>query len=128
MGANGLAGLTWQGAWNSGTTYALNDAVSYNGSSYISIQAGTNQTPDTSPTFWSLLAQMGAAGATGPAGVNGATGDAGPTGPDGTGRTGRTDRTGRTTGTRRRARLKRTHVPCYRSDTWFRHEVVDRHG
>jgi hypothetical protein len=35
--------LNWQGTWNSTTSYAVNDAVAYNGSSYISIQAGSNQ-------------------------------------------------------------------------------------
>jgi hypothetical protein len=38
------------------TTYALNDAVQFNGTSYISIQAGNlNHQPETSPTFWSIL-------------------------------------------------------------------------
>src|SRR5271166_5337258 len=34
-------GLVYQGLWNTATTYALNDAVSFGGSSYISL-AGTN--------------------------------------------------------------------------------------
>jgi hypothetical protein len=36
--------------------------VQFNGSSYVSLQAATGHEPDTSPTFWSLLAQMGAPG------------------------------------------------------------------
>jgi hypothetical protein len=40
----------------------VNDGVAYNGASYISIQAGTNQQPDISPSFWTLLAQQGAPG------------------------------------------------------------------
>ncbi len=32
-------GFTWQGAWSNTTTYAVNDVVSFNGSSYISITA-----------------------------------------------------------------------------------------
>jgi len=76
-GAAGPTGLTWQGTWSSATSYAVNDAVAYNGSSYISIQAGSNQTPTTSPTFWVLLAQVGSTGATG---ATGASGSAGPTG------------------------------------------------
>jgi hypothetical protein len=58
----------------------VNDAVAYNGSSYISIQAGTNQEPDISSAFWSLLSEVGATGATGPSGPQGpigATGEAG---------------------------------------------------
>jgi hypothetical protein len=58
IGAMGPVGLSWLGSWNSGTGYAVNDAVQYNGSSYISIQGGTNHVPDASPTFWSLLAQV----------------------------------------------------------------------
>ena len=66
-------------------SYALNDAVEYNGSSYIGIQAGMDQAPDTSPTFWSLLAQIGATGAPGSAGAMGPIGPAGATGPMGPG-------------------------------------------
>src|SRR5438105_1862518 len=74
-GAIGPAGVNWRNTWNSGTAYAVNDGVGFNGSSYMSIQAGTNQQPDTSPAFWSLLAQEGAAGA---AGATGAAGSQGP--------------------------------------------------
>jgi len=91
-GTNGAAGLNWQGTWNSSTAYAVNDAVAFSGSSYISIQAGTGQEPDTSGSFWTLLSQAGATGATGPQGPQGtpgATGGAGPQGPSGaTGSTG----------------------------------------
>ena len=85
-GANGLSGLVWRGAWNVATPYAVNDGVQFNGTSYIAVQAGTGQQPDTSPTFWSVLAQEGGtgpAGATGPAGPQGPSGSAGPTGPQG---------------------------------------------
>ena len=54
---------------SSGTTYNLNDAVFYNGSSYVSLQgSNTGNEPDTSASFWSLLAQQGARCATGAAG------------------------------------------------------------
>jgi len=92
-GATGPQGLTWQGAWNISATYNQNNAVGYNGSSYISLIANnTSNEPDTSPTAWSLVASAGsagpqgpagAAGATGPQGVTGATGAAGATGPTG---------------------------------------------
>jgi hypothetical protein len=83
-------------AWLIGSTYALNDAVSFNGSSYISLQASnTGNEPDLQPTFWSVLAQEGATGPTGPTGATGATGPTGPTGPTGaTGATGATGGTG----------------------------------
>jgi hypothetical protein len=49
--------LTWQQSWNGATIYASNDAVQFNGSSYISLQANNqNHEPDSSPSFWSLLA------------------------------------------------------------------------
>ena len=34
------AGITWEGQWNSSTAYAADDAVGYQGSSYIASQAG----------------------------------------------------------------------------------------
>lgn len=64
--------ITWRNAYGSGTTYAVNDAVSYGGSSYISLQASnTGHQPDTSSSWWSLLAAKGSdgdVGVTGPAG------------------------------------------------------------
>ena len=104
-GATGATGLNWQSApWSSGTTYNLDDAVFYNGSSYVSLQgSNTGNEPDTSASFWSLLAQQGATGATGTAGSNGAagatgaTGATGPSGADGVnGAAGATGATGAT--------------------------------
>lgn len=60
-----VAKMEWQGAYNAGTAYVLNDVVEYNGSSYINIQAGTGQQPDISPLFWEVVAEKGD---TGPAG------------------------------------------------------------
>ncbi len=54
-------GFTWQGAWSNATTYAVNDVVSFNGSSYVSITASNlAHQPDTSPANWNLMAQAGA--------------------------------------------------------------------
>lgn len=56
-------GFTPRGAWSSGATYAVNDVVSYtNGSSYLAIQAGTNQQPDTQTAYWLRLAAKGDTG------------------------------------------------------------------
>jgi hypothetical protein len=60
-GAQGVPGINWLGAWNSGTTYAIRDGVSYNGSSYYAIAASTNQVP-TNTSFWDVLAEKGANG------------------------------------------------------------------
>jgi hypothetical protein len=47
-----------------GSGYSLNNAVAYSGSSYISLQnSNTGNQPDTSPTYWALIAQIGASGA-----------------------------------------------------------------
>jgi hypothetical protein len=57
-GATGPKGLQWRGAWNSATVYATDDAVSDNGSSYISlIDANQNVQPGTNAAAWSILAE-----------------------------------------------------------------------
>ena len=88
-------GVNWRGAWSSTTTYSVDDAVSYGGSSYIAIAGNTNQEPDTHPSSWDLLAQEGATGATG---ATGPTGPTGPQGPAGAGITEVTDGTTDLTG------------------------------
>ena len=83
-GLNGTPGLTWLGSWSSATSYAVNDAVSYGGMSYLSMaSANVGQRPDLYPSAWALLAQAGAAGAAGVTGVTGAAGAAGPPGATG---------------------------------------------
>lgn len=67
-------GFTPRGAWSSASTYATNDVVSYSGSSYLAIQASTNQTPNTATAYWLVLASKGDTGAAGTNGTNG-TGD-----------------------------------------------------
>ena len=49
------AGFTWRGTWSSATTYAVNDLVTYGNASYISIQAGTNQTPGVATSYWTVV-------------------------------------------------------------------------
>ncbi|MEO8035996.1 MAG: hypothetical protein ABI837_16280, partial [Acidobacteriota bacterium] len=57
-GPTGADGLTWRDAWSNAVIYAQDDAVGFNGSSYVSL-VGANQNiqPGTDPTKWSLLAQ-----------------------------------------------------------------------
>jgi hypothetical protein len=81
-GPQGPAGLTWKGSWDSVTTYQANDAVSYNGSSWIAKQTTTNVQP-IEGADWTIVAQQGATGATGATGADGAVGPAGPTGETG---------------------------------------------
>lgn len=42
------------GTWSSATAYAVGDIVFSAGKSWVSIQAGTNHTPASSPTFWTM--------------------------------------------------------------------------
>lgn len=52
--------ITFLGAWSSATTYQLNQAVYYNGSTYVSLQNGNlNQNPASATTFWTLLVTGG---------------------------------------------------------------------
>lgn len=91
-GPAGPTGVQWEGPWSDVTTYVTRDAVSFNGSSYISLtENNTNNSPATSPTNWDLMAQRGDVGATGATGAQGPMGPQGPIGPDGpTGATGAT--------------------------------------
>jgi hypothetical protein len=94
-GPQGSPGPTtnWRGPWVSVASYAINDVVSYQGSSYLAVAPSSNQAPPSAP--WVLMAQVGAqgptgtTGATGPQGPTGATGGVGPQGnPGPTGATG----------------------------------------
>jgi hypothetical protein len=68
-GPVGPAGLEWQGAWVSGTTYAIDDAVGYDGASWFCISPTSGITaPDLDITHWALLAAQGAQGPQGPQG------------------------------------------------------------
>ena len=62
--------MVWKGAWNSATAYTKDDAVSHSGSSYICIQAGTNQNPATATAYWELMAQAGTNGTNGTNGTD----------------------------------------------------------
>lgn len=57
-GPAGAVGLTWRGAYSSGTSYAVNDGVSDGGSSYICISATTGNAPPNA-AYWSSLAAAG---------------------------------------------------------------------
>jgi hypothetical protein len=42
-------------AWSSSTPYAIGDQVLYNAVSYVAVQAGTNENPDTQTSYWDVL-------------------------------------------------------------------------
>lgn len=58
QGIQGDQGLNWEGAYSGATAYVVDDAVSYNGSSYICILASTGNLP-TNSTYWAVLATKG---------------------------------------------------------------------
>ncbi len=58
--------LIWRGEWDSITAYAISDAVTHEGSSFIAIQAHTNSTPDVNGSaYWEVLSLKGADGSPG---------------------------------------------------------------
>jgi hypothetical protein len=62
--------MNFRGAWNAGTNYGVNDAVTYGGSTYIAESSGTNQVPGVATQAWSVVALAGGAGPTGAAGTS----------------------------------------------------------
>ena len=62
-GADGVDGLDidWKGVYDNSASYVVNDAVFYDGSSYICVLDSSGNLP-TNPTYWDLMAQQGAAG------------------------------------------------------------------
>ena len=77
-------GFNFRGPFDNSASYAINDVVTYNGSSYVATVASQGgSTPDVNTADWSLMAQQGAAGPAGAPGSAGPTGPSGPTGPTG---------------------------------------------
>lgn len=70
-------GITPKGEYVAETAYATGDGVSYNGSSYVAIQATTGNVP-TNTTYWQLLANKGDTGDTGPSGLSELSADTSP--------------------------------------------------
>ena len=48
-------GYTWMGTYSAGTAYTTNQVVVYQGVLYNNIKAGSNKTPSTQPTYWSVF-------------------------------------------------------------------------
>jgi hypothetical protein len=61
----GESGINWMGAWAAGTSYAVDDAVEYDGSSYIATSANIRRLPSRSPASWGTLAAQGSPGQAG---------------------------------------------------------------
>lgn len=82
VGATGPQGppVSFTGGWLVSRAYAVGDAVSYGGGSYIALSANTGRQPDVSPAYWGVLSQAGVAGAAGATGAQGPMGLQGPAG------------------------------------------------
>jgi len=61
--------MNFRNAWTPATNYAVNDAVTYAGSTYLALAANQNAEPDVSNSAWTVVAQAGGAGPTGAAGT-----------------------------------------------------------
>lgn len=74
-GPTGLIG-DWKGPWLTATAYALGDAVSQGGSSYICLEAHTSATfaTDLAASKWEIVAAKGEPGDDGDPGANGVDG------------------------------------------------------
>lgn len=73
-GVDGKAGaaIVWRGEWSATARYNLNDAVGFDGSSWIAIRGSTNVVPPGDA--WNLLAAEGRSGGVGSDGAAGAPG------------------------------------------------------
>ncbi len=65
--------ISWQGAWIS-QNYLVNEAVEYNGSSYVCILNTISNEIPTNITYWDLIASKGDQGITGDTGTTGSNG------------------------------------------------------
>jgi hypothetical protein len=90
-GEGGLA-FVWTGAFDPAVAYTTNDAVQFDGSSYVAVAPVTGLSPADAPASWELIAARGQigpqgpqgdVGPQGPIGLTGAQGDVGPQGPQG---------------------------------------------
>lgn len=80
-GYSGPVGMTWKYEWSPDTDYVANDAVSFNGASYIAVKANRLSYPPSA--YWNLLAQRGGAGEQGSIGLRGERGEKGEKGDQG---------------------------------------------
>jgi hypothetical protein len=51
---------SYAGNWSNATAYSVGQTVSYQGSLWVAIAAGTNNTPSLTSSFWTLLGSNGA--------------------------------------------------------------------
>nr|BAR25399.1 putative carbohydrate binding domain containing protein [uncultured Mediterranean phage uvMED] len=61
----GAIKFNWKGAYNSSTTYAVDDVVSSGGNSYVCIQAHSNQAVGNATAYWNIMSSAGTNGTDG---------------------------------------------------------------
>jgi hypothetical protein len=61
--------VNFRSAWLAGNSYAVHDAVTFAGSTYVATAAQSGLEPDLYPAAWSVLAQAGSTGPSGPTGA-----------------------------------------------------------
>tara|TARA_R110002020_G_scaffold23967_4_gene79321 strand:- start:1424 stop:2290 length:867 start_codon:yes stop_codon:yes gene_type:complete len=54
--------LNWTGAYNSSTSYAVDDIATANGNSYVCIQAHSNQAVGNATAYWNIMSSAGTNG------------------------------------------------------------------
>ena len=57
--------LNWTGAYNSSTSYAVDDIATANGNSYVCIQAHSNQAVGNATAYWNIMSSAGTNGSDG---------------------------------------------------------------
>ena len=67
----GAIKFNWKGAYNNGTTYAVDDVVSSGGNSYVCIQAHSNQAVGNATAYWNIMSAKGTNGTDGSDGTDG---------------------------------------------------------
>ena len=61
----GAIKFNWKGAYSNSTAYAVDDVVSSGGSSYVCIQAHTNQPVGDATAYWNIMSSAGSNGTNG---------------------------------------------------------------
>ena len=69
----GAIKFNWKGAYNSSTSYAVDDVVSSGGNSYVCIQAHSNQAVGNATAYWNIMSSAGTNGSNGSTGAEGGT-------------------------------------------------------
>jgi len=62
IGPTGPSGSNWQGQWDTGTSYVVDDLVNYSGVVYIALVDNSAVQPDTDPATWEVFVEGGTGG------------------------------------------------------------------